>query len=141
MSTRPPITCHVLDTMSGTPAPSIAVYLTYVANNKGGESEAAFAGETNSDGRVTMWKANHAGQYSMEEVFRRTEGEMRWAMRFETGTYWEAKGVKPFFPEVEIRFTTQGYSGKDVSAVEEKGKHWHVPLLLGPYSYTTYRGS
>jgi 5-hydroxyisourate hydrolase len=135
--------------MSGTPAPSIAVYLTYLGNNtkQGGESKAAFAGETNSDGRVAMWKAwnhhdaNHANQYSMEEVFRRTEGEMRWAMRFETGTYWEAKGVKPFFPEVEIKFATQGYGGKDVSAVEEKGKHWHVPLLLGPYSYTTYRGS
>jgi len=130
--------------MSGAPAPSIAVYLTYLGNNakQGGESEVAFAGETNSDGRVAMWKAwNRSGQYSMEEVFRRTEGEMRWAMRFETGTYWEAKGVKPFFPEVEIKFATQGYSGKDVSAVEEKSKHWHVPLLLGPYSYTTYRGS
>lgn len=149
MSTRPPITCHVLDTMSGTPASSIAVYLTYIGNNtkQGSESEVAFAGETNSDGRVAIWEAwthleaNHTRQYSMEEVFRRTEGEMRWAMRFETGTYWDAKGVKPFFPEVEIKFVTQGYGRKDAGGVEEKGKHWHVPLLLGPYSYTTYRGS
>jgi 5-hydroxyisourate hydrolase len=123
--------------MSGTPAPSIAVYLTYLDNNTK-QGEVAFAGETNSDGRVARWKAwNHLEvNYTMEEVFQRTEGEMRWAMRFETGTYWDAKGVKPFFPEVEIKFVTQGYSGK-----EEKGKHWHVPLLLGPYSYTTYRGS
>ena len=136
MSTRPPITCHVLDTMSGTPASSIAVYLIYLDNNTK-QGEVAFAGETNSDGRVAIWKAwNQHEANSMEEVFRRTEGEMRWAMRFETGTYWESKGVKPFFPEVEIKFVTQGYS-----SIEEKGKHWHVPLLLGPYSYTTYRGS
>jgi len=135
--------------MFGAPAASIAVYLTYLDNNakQDGESEVAFTGETNSDGRVAMWKAwnrleaSHTDQYSMEEVFRRTEGEMQWAMRFKTGTYWDARGVKPFFPEVEIRFVTHGYGGKDAAAVEEKRKHWHVPLLLGPYSYTTYRGS
>ena len=149
MSARPPITCHVLDTMSGTPASSISVYLTCLGNKamQGGESEVAFAGKTNNDGRVTMWKAwspkeaKHVDQYSMEDVFRRTEGEMLWAMSFDTGAYWEAKGVNPFFPQVDIKFATQGYGGRDMSAVEEKKKHWHVPLLLGPYSYTTYRGS
>lgn len=62
---------------------------------------------------------------------------MLWVCRFEMGKHWEAKGVKkPFFPEVEIRFMTEGFAEDG-----GEGKHWHVPLLAGPFSYTTYRGS
>lgn len=66
---------------------------------------------------------------------------MLWAIEFQTGSYWKGKGVKAFFPAVEIKFVTEGFKGRDMSGVDEKSKHWHVPLLLGPYSYTTYRGS
>jgi 5-hydroxyisourate hydrolase len=57
--------------------------------------------------------------------------------RFEVQKYWEGKGVEPFFPEVEIRFLTKGWRDVEDAALG----HWHVPLLLGPFSYTTYRGS
>jgi len=62
---------------------------------------------------------------------------MVWVCRFEVQQYWKEKGVDAFFPEVEIRFLTKGFRGVE----EGKEGHWHVPLLLGPYSYTTYRGS
>lgn len=50
-----------------------------------------------------------------------------WKLRFDTGAYygWE----KTFFPFVELTFLVK------------PGEHFHVPLLLGPYSFTTYRGS
>ena len=53
---------------------------------------------------------------------------MVWSLKFETGAYY-GEG-KTFFPEVEVRFW-----------VERGVEHYHVPLLLGPWSYTTYRGS
>lgn len=57
-------------------------------------------------------------------------------MTLETGAYWEAKGVETFYPQVEIRFAVDPEEG----GVGGKG-HWHVPVLLGPHGYTTYRGS
>jgi 5-hydroxyisourate hydrolase len=63
--------------------------------------------------------------------------DLKWVARFDVEDYFKKAGVKPFFPEVEIRFLTTGFGP---SGGEERG-HWHVPLLLGPYSYTTYRGS
>ena len=49
---------------------------------------------------------------------------------FGTGTYFEARGVRTFYPEVVITFT-----------VGDDGEHYHVPLLLSPFAYSTYRGS
>ena len=137
---RPPITCHVLDTLSGTPAPSIAVTLQLLAASGHNSSDAvSFSGTTNADGRVAAWSA--AGGASLEEAFAGATGDMQWVIKFDTGSYWAARGVTPFFPEVDIRFVTQGFKGKSASELEGKSAHWHVPLLLGPYSYTTYRGS
>jgi len=65
---------------------------------------------------------------------------MLWVCRFEVKQYFQQKGIKPFFPEVEIRFLTEGFMGMAKEEGKELG-HWHVPLLLGPFSYTTYRGS
>lgn len=138
---RPPITCHVLDTLTGTPAPSIAVTLRLLAANGHSSSSAAtsFSGTTNDDGRVTAWSSSGSGP--LEEVFAGAAGDMQWAIAFDTGAYWAARGVAPFFPEVEIRFVTQGFKGRTEDEHRGKSAHWHVPLLLGPYSYTTYRGS
>lgn len=63
---------------------------------------------------------------------------MLWVIEFHTDVYWRERGVKAFFPEVEIKFVTEGFRGM---AEGERSKHWHVPLLMGPFSYTTYRGS
>ena len=56
---------------------------------------------------------------------------MTWSLKFETGAYYGEDNT--FFPEVEVKFR--------VEAKEGKYSHYHVPLLLGPWSYTTYRGS
>ena len=125
--TRDPITCHVLDLTTGTPAPHIAVSLTLI--RPFGPS-APFKAMTNADGRISTWQGPEGP--SLEEIFTNLsdhpDGQMIWSLKFDTGAYF-GEG-KTFFPEVEIRFF-----------VETRGGHYHVPLLLGPWSYTTYRGS
>jgi 5-hydroxyisourate hydrolase len=133
---RPPITCHILDTLTGLPAQNIPVTVQLLSPAGG---NVAFTAVTNNDGRVPGWTAQNSAP-DMQTVFESVkEGEdMMWVAKFETLQYFKDKGVKPFFPAVEIQFLTTGF-GVDANG-EEKG-HWHVPLLLGPYSYTTYRGS
>jgi 5-hydroxyisourate hydrolase len=54
-----------------------------------------------------------------------------WSLKFNTSKYWGEGGT--FYPEVEVKFF--------VRREGLEGGHWHVPLLLGPWGYTTYRGS
>lgn len=62
------------------------------------------------------------------------DGSMVWALRFDAGSYFKGEG---FWTEIEIRFkTVVGRDGGEAATT-----HWHVPLLLSPWSYTTYRGS
>jgi len=135
--TRPPITCHVLDTTIGLPAPSIPVSLTLM-EPASPDFRPVLRSTTNSDGRCVQWLTPEGKDQNnfMHSIFNATGREMTWVLRFETKKYWENKGVKPFFPDVQLTFVTQGYVGQ----TGEKG-HWHVPLLLGPFNYTTYRGS
>jgi 5-hydroxyisourate hydrolase len=72
-------------------------------------------GVTDADGRLRNLAAAAAGRYRLV---------------FDTGGYFAALGVPAFFPEVAVCFE-----------VAEPAGHHHVPLLLSPYSYTTYRGS
>lgn len=124
---REPITCHVLDLTTGRPATSIAVSLTLL--RPFGPS-APLTAVTSSDGRVNQW-SGEAGS-SLSEIFtnlsEHDDGQMVWSLKFDTGAYFGKN--QTFFPEVEVRFF-----------VDAKGGHYHVPLLLGPWSYTTYRGS
>src|ERR1700753_4241311 len=130
-SARPPITCHVLDTTVGLPAQGISVQL--VVNIA--DSAVTLQGKTNNDGRVTAWSGSDV---DLQSVFEKQSGNLLCTLKFSTQTYWENKGITPFFPQVEIMFTTTGY--KDLEASQSR-PHWHVPLLLGPFNYTTYRGS
>ena len=140
-SHRPRITCHVLDTHSGRPAASIPVTLTLIT-----PTDVPFAGfprvwtgSTDEDGRVTRWRVpnEQTAPYPVDTAFEHLEGELVWQLGFEVAAYWAVKGVRPFFPEVEVRFATMESKG----AGGDKGEHWHVPVLLGPFGYTTYRGS
>jgi 5-hydroxyisourate hydrolase len=134
---RPPITCHILDTLTGTPAASVPVSITLLSPSA--TNTVTFQSLTNNDGRITEWTAPKESQEtSLQSVFEGLEGELLWVCRFETRQYFADKGIKPFFPEVEIRFLTEGFKGRGSEGAK---LHWHVPLLLGPYSYTTYRGS
>lgn len=123
------ITCHILDTSVGMPARGVRVKL------EGGHAPLkTFESLTDDDGRVKAWlpysSATSAGDvptYTLDEVLGEIEDRSVWTLRFSTEDYF---GVgKTFFPEVVVTF------------IVNKGQHYHVPLLLSPYSYSTYRGS
>lgn len=108
------ITTHVLDTGSGRPAAGVAV--TLEAFN-GGRWAVIAAGSTDADGRIRELGPD-----------RLPSGTYR--LGFDTGAYFGAAGIETFFPEVSLTFT-----------VAEDQAHYHVPLLLSPFAYSTYRGS
>lgn len=108
------VTTHVLDTGSGRPAAGVAVTLQFLER---GRWVLIAAGSTDTDGRI---KELGPG--------RLPSGTYR--LGFDTGAYFAATGTQTFFPEVTLTF--------EVAAVQE---HYHVPLLLSPFAYSTYRGS
>ena len=125
---RPFITCHVLETVAGKPAANMNVALSLVSP---ASAKATFEARTNSDGRVTSWNSSNTTlEATIEEAKKelKEDEQMIWSITFQTGEFYGAG--KTFWPEVELRFFT--------SMAE---KHYHVPLLLGPWSYTTYRVS
>lgn len=111
-----PITTHVLDVAKGHPAEGITVVLEYFAD---GSWHELARGITDKDGRVTDL---------LPDTTALKTGTYR--LNFDTETYFHRCGVEGFYPSVpviiEIRDTTQ---------------HYHVPLLLSPFGYYTYRGS
>jgi 5-hydroxyisourate hydrolase len=124
MASRDPITCHVLDTTAGRPASNISVALSCRGSNT------TFTAVTDSDGRITTWQSSR-DQFSVESVVQEASKEQGvpsvWTIKFDTGAYFGTD--KTFFPEVEVAFFVK------------PGQYYHVPLLLSPYSYSTYRGS
>ncbi len=115
---KSPVTTHVLDTANGHPAKGITVVLDY-RDAEGGWVEIA-RGQTNDDGRITDWIPS--GKKMKKGVYRVT---------FEAGFYFDASGVKPaFYPIIPVVFF-----------LEHPDEHYHIPLLLSPYGYSTYRGS
>lgn len=108
------ITTHVLDAATGTPAQDVAVQLFA---QRGDEWALIAEAATDTDGR-----ARHLGPESLASgVYR---------LRFDTGAYFAARGTATFFPEAVLTFT-----------IDEAAAHYHVPLLLSPFAYSTYRGS
>ncbi|HEX9510952.1 MAG TPA: hydroxyisourate hydrolase [Puia sp.] len=113
------ITTHILDTAGGCPATGVRVTLWT------GEVEIA-RGITNKDGRILDWPDADA----VREVDRAQDaGNGIYKIRFETRDYFDKQGVASFYPWVDIYFEV-GAEG-----------HYHVPLLISPYGYSTYRGS
>ena len=111
-----PITTHILDTARGCPAAAVAVHLEYLGTS--GDWQDAGQGETDSDGRCKSLMAKDA---LIAGTYRIT---------FDTAGYYERLGESTFYPEVRICFS-----------VENTQEHYHVPLLLSPFGYSTYRGS
>jgi len=132
MASKDPITCHVLDTTTGRPAAGIIATLSCRSNPR-----STYVATTNSDGRITNWEKETDYQPSIEVYIKEEaekegnsilgKGQSVWKLTFNTGAYYGAG--KTFFPVVDLSFLVK------------EGEHFHVPLLLGPYSYTTYRGS
>ncbi|MBI3554927.1 MAG: hydroxyisourate hydrolase [Deltaproteobacteria bacterium] len=119
---RSPITTHVLDLSRGKPAAGIPVLLELGLVS--GDPDAQLwkpigKGETDSDGRVATLLP--PGSPIAESTYRLT---------FQTAAYFKKHGVSGFYPYVQIVFDAADAS-----------QHYHVPLLLSPHGYSTYRGS
>jgi 5-hydroxyisourate hydrolase len=112
------ITTHVLDTSAGRPAEGVPVVLERAAP-EGDGWEVVGRGTTDADGRQAGLAGN--GRRLAGGTYRLT---------FDTGAYFTRSGRQAFFPEVSVVF-----------AIDEGEEHEHVPLLLAPYGYSTYRGS
>lgn len=112
-----PITTHVLDTSTGKPAAGLAVTLELETQDAGWQLMAN--GVTDSDGRI-------ADLMTSDTVF----SAGRYRLIFETGQYFHMRQIECFFPQVTITFV-----------VGDARQHFHVPLLLTPFGYSTYRGS
>jgi 5-hydroxyisourate hydrolase len=111
------LSTHVLDATTGRPAAGVQIRLE---RGDGGGWGPAGQGQTDGDGRLRL--AGDGGSADFEPgVYRIT---------FATGAYFGARGVASFYPEVTITFEITG-----------RDEHYHVPLLLSPYAYSTYRGS
>jgi 5-hydroxyisourate hydrolase/2-oxo-4-hydroxy-4-carboxy-5-ureidoimidazoline decarboxylase len=109
------VTTHVLDTSAGKPGKNITVQLM---QSTGNEWKSIAQGITNNDGRL---------QDLLPEGRNLSAGNYK--IVFETGNYYATQNIKTFYPAVEILFTIFDDS------------HYHVPLLLSPFGYSTYRGS
>lgn len=109
------ITTHVLDLSRGRPASGIAVVLERAGAP---DSTTASRGTTDADGRIKSFMPVPALQ----------SGTYR--LTFEVGAYFLAAGVDAFYQDVVIEFR-----------VRDPAQHYHVPLLLSPFGYSTYRGS
>jgi 5-hydroxyisourate hydrolase len=140
---RDPITCHCLNTLTGTPAANLPVTLTLLSAPASLEaSPVTFHATTNADGRVAKWTPTRPAiaATSVSEILAAlpaADSKTNWAVRFEVGPWYEAQGIESFWPEVEVKFTVKGRGREG----EEGWRHYHVPVLLGPWNYSTYRGS
>jgi hydroxyisourate hydrolase len=107
------VTTHVLDTARGAPASGVPVRLESVS----GVDQEIGRASTDADGRVR--------EIGPDRLPRGT-----YRLVFDTAAYFAQQRTAGFFPEVAITFTVGG-----------DGQHYHVPLLLSPFGYATYRGS
>lgn len=155
--TKASITCHILDTSLGRPAANVPVRLELTPpppsaaagtstssssshsphnNHHPSSLPIIFESSTDDDGRVKTWLPYSSPQasgevpvYTLEDVLGDLQASSRWTLRFDTEAYFRARGTETFFPEVCVVFEVKA------------GERYHVPLLLAPFGYSTYRGS
>lgn len=112
------ISTHILDTSIGFPAASVRVDLEKHASRddgRAGEWTRIGSDATNQDGRAVFPVPYEAGSYRLI---------------FHVGDYFVSKGQTPFFPEVIVQ-----------ANITDTSRKYHIPLLLNPFGYSTYRGS
>ncbi|MDS1271199.1 hydroxyisourate hydrolase [Lipingzhangella sp. LS1_29] len=115
MSNRSHVTTHVLDAALGTPASGVPVHLEQ--RDEPGTWHSLATGTTNEDGRVS----DLGPEQLPAGVYRIT---------FDTSSYFTRTGQRGFYPEITISFE-----------LADEAAHYHVPVLLSPFAYSTYRGS
>jgi len=111
-----PITTHVLDVSVGRPAAGVPVVLEVEEVGTGWKQLGRSV--TDRDGRAN----------DLLDADKIAEGTYR--LTFDTGAYFADQSMRSFYPEITVVFSV--YDGVD---------HYHVPLLLSPFGYSTYRGS
>lgn len=109
------ITTHILDTTLGKPARGVNIWLE---KQQGAEWKRLGEGKTDDDGRLKTLTPPGPVEPG---VFR---------IRFDTAGYFASTGTKGFYPYVEVVFE-----------ITDGAAHYHVPLLVNPWGYSTYRGS
>ncbi|KAI8085168.1 hydroxyisourate hydrolase [Halteromyces radiatus] len=113
---KSPITCHVLIASTGVPGRGVSVKIEKL---NGGSFSTLSTAQTNEDGRCPTL---------LPEGYKAEKGIYR--VTFETKEYFNKIDQECFYPYVQIIFE-----------LAKPKEHYHIPLLLSPYSYTTYRGS
>ena len=107
------VTTHILDTTTGKPAEAVTIILYQGGNDEWTELARE---HTDKDGRIKALGVDEL----MQGIYK---------LRFETKDYFDKRQIKTFYPYVEIVFEI------------DSSEHYHVPLLLNPFGYSTYRGS
>ena len=109
------VSTHVLDTARGRPAKGVPVTLSHRGTDR--RWSVVGRGTTDADGRVRELAEGGlaAGEYRLE---------------FDTARYFQQQGDTEFYPEVSVMF-----------AVADSRGHLHIPLLLSPFGYSTYKGT
>lgn len=107
------ISTHILDTHLGKPAAKVEVKLLDA------NGQVLAIAQTNSDGRVPV------PDFGLESI---TTGD--YSIEFAIKPYFDAQGLATFFPKAVIHFN-----------IPDATQHYHIPLLISPFAYSTYRGS
>ena len=111
------ISTHILDTARGEPAAGVSVMLEKIDND--GAATTVGKGSTDHEGRIRQL---------VPADFQLSRGAYR--LTFATDAYFAAQQVESFYPNVTVLFV-----------VKDSARHHHVPLLLSPFGYSTYRGT
>lgn len=111
------LSSHILDISTGKPAPDVNVRL--MMQEKSGSWKLVNTQKTDANGRIGTFLPNEAG----------VAHDGTYKLIFETTPYFQNQGLKSFYPYVEVNFNVEGE------------KHYHVPITLSAYGYSTYRGS
>lgn len=107
------LSSHVLDLQSGRPAPGLKVMLYSF-----GSTQMLASAVTDADGRIKTWSPGFTLQSGVYQLV------------FDTGAWFAERNQSTLYPRVQISFNVDGNAG-----------HYHIPLLLSPFGYSTYRGS
>jgi 5-hydroxyisourate hydrolase len=103
--------------------PGAGITATLLLTSAGEDQATLYTGQTDADGRIKVWNSDGG-----TDAVSPQEGTYK--LSFKTATYFQkTHGIEAFFPEVVVYFRCK------------HGEKYHVPLLLSPYAYSTYRGS
>ncbi len=123
------VTTHVLDTARGAPAAGVPVRLERVSGSGTEETGTGEAG-TGLAGTEEIGRASTDADGRVSDLGPERLPAGTYRLVFDTAGYFAQQRTAGFFPEVAVTFTVDG-----------QGQHYHVPLLLSPFGYSTYRGS